>query len=238
MSDPFYSDLGEIKHNLSILAVSLQKLLDGTPLRQNGTPISTVEGNFDKDHVQTIVKLVSRLEAQLKDLSDTFAIQTSNAKKLGLSAQELATRKEVVETHHKAFESMRENFVYLIKDDPAVHRTSKERNHTIAGKENQRAAFPAITMESVNPASSPSKRFDYDSDDELDIPVYQKDLAFATAYDDPEMGPLRLTLDSRRHGIFAQTYDWITRSRRNKVIFAGSNLAIIVACVVFVIILF
>ncbi|OQV21534.1 hypothetical protein BV898_04436 [Hypsibius exemplaris] len=235
MADPFYADLGEIKHNLSNLATSLQRLLESTPVRQNGTATDRNGGPgggaFDKDVVQDIVKLIGKLETQLKDLSDTFAIQTTNAKKLGLSPSEMTSRKEIVESNHKSFESMRENFVYLIKDDPAVHRSSKERNHTIAGKENKKAFEPLPPVPGSPPLSAVGRSaFDVesDSDDDLEIRHYQKEPPFATSQMDAELGPLRLTMDNHREGMVGRMRNWIAQSRRNKMIFAGSNIVVFV----------
>ena len=197
--------------------------------------------------VQEIVKLVGKLGAQLKDLSDTFAIQTTNAKKLGLTTQELETRKAIVESNHKSFESMRENFVYLIKDDPAIHRTSKERNHTL---NSSKRAFEPITMDAVrgkSGAASPPPlsavglsafAVESDSDDELEIRHYKKEGEFAigATQGDSELGPLQLTMH-RSPGPLTALKEWVTRNRRNKMIFAGSNITVIVLIIVFMFIL-
>lgn len=65
--------------------------------------------------------MIDKLDHQLKDLTETFAIQTTKAKQLGLTVQEMAKRKEIVEQHQKEFDDLKQDFATQVKGDPAVN---------------------------------------------------------------------------------------------------------------------
>ncbi|OQV21508.1 hypothetical protein BV898_04410 [Hypsibius exemplaris] len=242
MSDPFYVNRGEIKHNLSRLTASLQK------------PDAVRD-------VQADVKLIGELEHQLKDLADTFAIQTSNAKKLGLTLQELSTRKDIVETHQRAFETMREDFSYRVKKDGGEadgdkasptevvnglysQRQTSSRRFEVeranagldAGEEQQRREQRdrERRMEPARESMHEMKqRFEEEDDDDL-VEVYQKK-ATATLKKDAELG-LAKGANRRNPGGVTQ---WMNNhfpltNRRNRIIFFSFPVVLIVVVVVII----
>lgn len=122
MADPFYVDRGEVKHHLSRLAGSLQKLKRRADLPTSPTSKETPDGEtlFDKSLIQDVINVISELEYQLKELADTFATQSSNAKQLGLTMEELSKRKDIIEAHQKEFDDLRQKFAYQVGFSAAV----------------------------------------------------------------------------------------------------------------------
>jgi hypothetical protein len=242
MSDPFYVNRGEINHNLSRLTTSLQKI-------HNSPHESQQQQGNHADVIQSTVKLIGELEHQLKDLADTFAIQSTNAKKLGLTMQELASRKDIVESHTKAFDSMREDFAYRVRGDAAANpnavvtglysqRQSSKRRYEV---ERGNAAFEVPVDGKENPlrAIEPSRDSMHemkqrleDDDDDL-VEVYQKKATSQTA--DAERA-LAKGANRRNPGVIGE---WTARhfpltKRRNRIIFFSFPVVLIVVVVVII----
>lgn len=238
MSDPFYVTRGEIKHKLSRLTAILQKL-------------TISEHDADNSELyQSTGRLLGDLDHLLKDLADTLAIQTTNAKKLGLSMPDLATRKDIVNTHQREFSSLRDEFAGLVKADstdrqsdvvPGLYqqrRTSKRRFEV----ERENSEFAAVKGDSMQRAGEPSResmhemkqRFDEEDEDDL-VEVFQKKAA-AAQQADLELGVLAKGANRRSTGVVR---DWMGRhfpltNRRNRIIFFSFPVVLVVIVVIII----
>ena len=113
-SDPFHKSQREVLHSLNILRNEIQKLERG-----NGpNPILL----SDQTAIQFLANQWTEAESTLKELSDTFAVQTSNAKQLALSVDELQKRKGFVEKYRKELDDLREARDRLLKGDTASEK--------------------------------------------------------------------------------------------------------------------
>ena len=264
--DAFHISRGEIKHNLSRLSDCIQKFraTSNAPSTARSRPTSpTVDQDaeaptFDKSLAQEIVKIIGESEHQLKELTDTLAIQSSNAKNLRLTYQELASRKEIIENHQKALESHKETFAYLIKGDPSAEpsavisglygeRGTSKRRYEV---EKENLGYNSASQEAMDPTKQPAlaksgepnrislhemkrnQQLADDDDDDL-VEVYQK--AAALKNGNAELG-LNKNANRRHPGAFGA---WMARNfplsnRRNRIIFYSCPFVIIVIILIIV----
>ncbi|GAU88152.1 hypothetical protein RvY_00900 [Ramazzottius varieornatus] len=267
--DAFYISRGEIKHNLSRLSDCVHKLRAtsdaGAVGRSRPTSPTTVDHDedetptFDKALAQEIVKIIGELEHQLKELAETLAIQSSNAKNLKLSYQELASRKKIIDNHQQGLNAHKKIFAYLIKGDPSAEpsavisglygeRGTSKRRYEVEKENLGYSSANQEAMESMRQPTLPkspgepnrvslhemkrNQQFAEDDDDDL-VEVYQK--AAAVKDGTAEMG-LSKNANRRNQGTFGA---WMARnfplnSRRNRIIFYSCPFILVVIILIVV----
>ncbi|XP_055334704.1 uncharacterized protein LOC129585848 [Paramacrobiotus metropolitanus] len=259
MADPFYINRGEVKHHLSRLASAVEKFDRQAQLPTSPTHKENADDDvaFDKGAVQDIIKMISELENNLKELNDTFAMQSQNAKVLGLNMAELAKRKDIVEVHQREFDGLRDKFAFAITGDASVdsktvveglfaEREGNVRRHLLTGNkenlgymgDNGSQNFHVEPSRTSMHEMKHKREFADEDDDDL-VEVYTKKNTATIEMEDTGKPYLKRAGNRATQG--RPVADWMNRNfplsrRRNRIIFFSFPFVLVLLIIIIIII--